>query len=226
MVGGTAREYIVNYPTPYDSSHPYRVLYIHHGRGGNAEQNITRNGGWYGVGPLSGGSTIFVSPQGLSDGGSTGWPNTDGQDVAFIRALVEQINNTFCVDKSRIFTTGMSYGGNFSNTLGCQMGDVFRAIVPFAGWGPQGSNCVGKPAALITHGTADTTIEISRGQASRDHWLAANHCTMTTTPSEPSPCVVYQGCDAGYPVGYCEHTDGHILPTFSGPAIWNFISQF
>jgi poly(3-hydroxybutyrate) depolymerase len=226
------REYIVNYPTPYDPNRPYRVLFIHHGRGGNAEQNITRNGGWYGVGPLSGGSTIFVSPQGLTSagtgdaGGQTGWPNTSGQDVAFLRALVEQINNTFCVDRTRIFTTGMSYGGNFSNTLGCQMGDVFRAIVPFSGWGPQGTNCVGKIAALITHGTADTTIDIAQGRASRDHWLAANHCTMTTAPYDPSPCVVYQGCDVGYPVGYCEHTGGHILPTFSGPAIWNFISQF
>jgi poly(3-hydroxybutyrate) depolymerase len=227
-VAGTAREYIVNYPTPYDPNRPYRVLYIHHGRGGNAEQNITRNGGWYGVGPLSGGSTIFVSPQGLAEsGGETGWPNTGGQDVAFLRALVPQINSTFCVDTKRIFTTGMSYGGNFSNTLGCQMGDVFRAIVPFAGWGPQSNaTCVGKVAALNTHGTADTTIDIAQGQASRAHWLAANHCTMTTAPYDPSPCVVYQGCDVGYPVGWCEHPDGHILPTFSGPAIWNFISQF
>ncbi|MET0592791.1 MAG: prolyl oligopeptidase family serine peptidase, partial [Polyangiaceae bacterium] len=225
-VAGTAREYIVNYPTPYDPNRPYRVLFIHHGRGGNAEQNITRNGGWYGVGPLSGGSVIFVSPQGLATGGETGWPNTGGQDVAFIRALVPHINSTFCVDTKRIFTTGMSYGGNFSNTLGCQMGDVFRAIVPFAGWGPQGTNCVGKVASLVTHGTADTTIEIGRGGASRDHWSTANHCTATSGPYDPSPCVVYQGCDVGYPVGWCEHPGGHILPTFSGPAIWNFISQF
>ena len=72
------------------------MLYIHHGRGGNAEQNITRNGGWYGVGPLSGGSVIFVSPQGDGDGTTTGWLNTSGRDVAFLRALVTQINAKFC----------------------------------------------------------------------------------------------------------------------------------
>jgi polyhydroxybutyrate depolymerase len=234
-VAGTARQYIVNYPTPYDPNRAYRVLYIHHGRGGNAEQNITRNGGWYGVGPLSGGSVIFVSPHGDGDGSTTGWPNTGGRDVAFLRTLVTHINETFCVDKSRIFTTGMSYGGNFSNTLGCEMGDVFRAIAPFSGWGPNGgpsgggggnAKCVGKPAAIVTHGTADDMIDFSSGEASRDHWLQANHCTTTTTPIEPSPCVLYQGCDAGYPVAFCQHTGGHILPTFSGPAIWNFISQF
>jgi polyhydroxybutyrate depolymerase len=235
-VAGTAREYIVNYPTPYDPNHPYRVLYIHHGRGGNAEQNITRNGGWYGVGPLSGGSVIFVSPHGDGDGGTTGWPNTGGRDVAFLRALVTHINATFCVDKSRIFTTGMSYGGNFSNVLGCEMGDIFRAIAPFAGWGPVGgpsggggggrSNCVGKPAAIVTHGTTDGTVDFTSGQASRDFWMAANHCTTMSAAIMPSPCVQYQGCDAGYPVAFCEHTGGHILPTFSGAAIWNFISQF
>jgi poly(3-hydroxybutyrate) depolymerase len=204
------------------------VLYVLHPRGGTAEDNVTRNGGWFGVGPLSGGSIIFVSPVGLADSaGTTGWPNTGGQDVAFMRTLVSQINSTFCTDSTRIFATGKSYGGNFSNTLGCQMGDVFRAIVPFAGWGPQANaTCVGKTAALLTHGTADTTIDIAQGRASRDHWLAANHCTMTTVPFDPSPCVVYQGCDMGYPVGWCEHTGGHILPTWSGPAIWNFISQF
>ena len=72
------------------------MLYIHHGRGGNAEQNITRNGGWYGVGPLSGGSVIFVSPQGDGDGTTTGWLNTGGRDVAFLRVLVTQINAKFC----------------------------------------------------------------------------------------------------------------------------------
>jgi poly(3-hydroxybutyrate) depolymerase len=234
-VAGTAREYIVNYPTPYDPNHPYRVLYVHHGRGGNADQNITRNGGWYGVGPLSGGSVIFVSPHGDGDGGTTGWPNTGGRDVAFLRALVAHINATLCVDRSRIFTTGMSYGGNFSNVLGCEMGDVFRAIAPFAGWGPVGgpggggggrADCVGKPAAIVTHGTADSTVTFASGQASRDFWMAANHCTTMSAAIMPSSCVQYQGCDAGYPVAFCEHTGGHILPTSSGATIWNFISQF
>jgi poly(3-hydroxybutyrate) depolymerase len=142
-----------------------------------------------------------------------------------VRALVDHLNATFCIDRARIFAAGISYGGNFSNTLGCQMGDVFRAIAPIAGWGPQGGTCVGKPAAILTHGTSDTTISLAQGQASRDHWRTANHCTSTTSAIQPSPCVVYAGCDTGYPVAWCEHSAGHIIPDFAGAAIWNFISQ-
>jgi poly(3-hydroxybutyrate) depolymerase len=173
--------------------------------------------------PLSGNSAIFIAPQGL--GSPTGWANSGGQDVAFVKKLVASINETFCVDTSRIFVTGFSYGAMFSNTLGCQMGDVFRAIAPASGGGPNGS-CVGKTAAVIIHGSADSTVNISSGEASRDFWLKANHCGTTTKATEPSPCVTYEGCDAGYPVAWCQHTQGHqILSSFFGPAIWNFISQ-
>jgi polyhydroxybutyrate depolymerase len=77
----------------------------------------------------------------------------------------------------------------------------------------------------VIHGSADTTVNVSSGEASRDHWLKANHCGTTTTPMEPSPCVLYQGCDPGYPVAWCLHSGGHqINSTFFGPAIWNLIS--
>jgi poly(3-hydroxybutyrate) depolymerase len=221
-VAGTMRQYIVVYPSGYDSNRPYRVLFEFHGSTGTAEENIRFK--WYGVEPLSGGSVIFVAPQGLGD--PSGWPNTGGQDVAFTKQLVTLINDTFCVDTSRIFVTGFSYGAMFSNTLGCQMGDVFRAIAPASGAGPNGK-CVGEPAALVIHGAADTTIDVSSGEASRDHWLAANHCGATTSAMEPAPCVKYEGCDPGAPVGWCEHTGGHqIVTSLFGPAIWNFISQF
>jgi polyhydroxybutyrate depolymerase len=221
-VGGTAREYIVVYPTSYDPNHPYRLVYEFHGSGGTADENIRFQ--WYGIQPLSGDSVIFVAPQGL--GSPAGWPNTGGQDITFVKQLVATINETYCIDTSRIFVTGFSYGGMFTNTLGCQMGDVFRAIAPASGGGPSG-NCVGQVAAVVIHGSADTTVDVSSGEASRDHWLAANHCGTTTVAMEPSPCVVYEGCDAGYPVAWCEHTQGHmILSSFFGPAIWNFISQF
>jgi polyhydroxybutyrate depolymerase len=219
-VGGTAREYIVVYPTPYDPNRPYRLVYEFHGSGGTADENIRFQ--WYGMQPLAGDSVIFVAPQGL--GSPAGWPDSDGQDLAFVKQLVASINDTYCIDTSRIFATGFSYGGMFTNTLGCQMGDVFRAIAPASGGGPYG-DCVGQVAAVVIHGAADTTVDVSSGEASRDHWLEANHCGIATGAIEPSPCVLYQGCDAGYPVAWCEHIHGHmILSSFFGPAIWNFFS--
>jgi poly(3-hydroxybutyrate) depolymerase len=121
----------------------------------------------------------------------------------------------------------MSYGGIMSNNIGCQMGDVFRAIAPIAGSLFGRTSCVNHPvAAWMTHGTADMDVAISGAEAARDAFRTANHCTTTTMPTEPSPCVTYQGCDAGYPVVWCVHDGGHTIPAFSAEAIANFFRQF
>ncbi len=65
----------------------------------------------------------------MTDGGTDyGWLNYNGEDVNFAEAMVSWVEANFCVDESRIFSTGMSAGGLMSDMLGCQMPDVFRAI--------------------------------------------------------------------------------------------------
>lgn len=165
----------------------------------------------------------------IAAAGGPGWPNTNGRDVAFIKQLVDWANTNYCVDRARIFSVGMSYGGIMSNTLGCQMGDVFRAIAPMSGSGPLtfGKNqCVGQVAVWMSHGNMDDVVPFTSGQMSRDHWVMNNHCQQTTMPEGSNGCVAYQGCDPGYPVVWCEFSGGHQVPTFSGDEIWTFLSQF
>lgn len=187
--------------------------------------------GYYGLKRLSDDTAIFVAGQGLDSGGTTGWPNTGGRDVAFARALYEQVSYDYCIDEERVFSTGMSYGGIMSNTLGCAMGDIFRAIAPMSGMGPSlftwGSQCTGQVAAWIAHGANDSVIALSSGQASRDHWLEENGCSANSYhPVDPDPCVAYEQCDDGYPVQWCELDGGHTIPSFASEAIWNFFVQF
>jgi poly(3-hydroxybutyrate) depolymerase len=204
-------------------------VFAWHGLGGTAA-SIAR--GFYGLKARSGDSSIFVAGQGLatSNGGGAGWPNTGGRDVAFVRALYAKLKGELCVDESRVFSVGMSYGGIMSNTLGCQMGDVFRGIAPIAGSGPgfggRGATCTGQVAAWLAHGNMDTVVLFSAGQASRDVWVKANHCQAQTTPTDPMPCVAYSGCDAGHPVTWCEWAGAHTVPQFASAAIWTFFAQF
>jgi poly(3-hydroxybutyrate) depolymerase len=237
-VAGTPREYIVKIPTDYDSSKPYKLVFAWHGLGGSAEQVANGlRGGYYGLESRAMGSTIFAAGQGLqtsnSVGSGAGWPNTGGQDVAFVRALYERLRGEYCIDETRVFSTGMSYGGIMSNTLGCQMGDVFRAIAPMAGSGPRG-NCTGQVAVWMTHGNTDTVVPFdstvmggfSGGVQSRDFWAMANHCDTTTTMVGPERCVAYEGCDDGHPVHWCEFDGGHTIPSYASEAIWKFFSMF
>jgi hypothetical protein len=94
---------------------------------------------------------------------------------------------------------------------------------------PTGSatTCMQRNVAVwVAHGATDTTVPTSQGRTARDHFLALNHCTMTSTATTPSPCITYGGCDSGYPVHYCEFDGGHQPPSFAGAGLWSFFSQF
>jgi polyhydroxybutyrate depolymerase len=237
-VDGVTREYIVSLPENYDGAHPYKLVFAWHGRTGTAEQIAggAFGGGFYGLksDARGGDSTIFVAGQGLGtdeDPEDTGWPNTDGRDVAFVRATLDWLGQNYCIDQERIFSIGMSYGGIMSNTLGCEMGDVFRAIAPiasafFGAFGGDASECAGPVAVWLTHGTADDVLPLENGEEALELWLGQNGCDTTTVPVEPSPCVQYDGCESGYPVHWCVHDGGHIVPDFSADGAWAFFSQF
>jgi poly(3-hydroxybutyrate) depolymerase len=226
-VGGTMREYILALPANYDPAMAYRLVFAWHGLGGSAQQ-VASN--WYGLKTQSMNSVIFVAGQGLmtstSVGNGAGWANKNGQDVAFVKALYAKLQGQLCFDQNRVFSVGMSYGGIMSDTLGCQMGDVFRAIAPMSGAGPRGQNCTGQVAVWMSNGDNDTVVPTASERQSRDYWVSANHCQMQSMPVDPSPCVAYQGCDAGNPVTWCEFMGGHTVPPFAAAAIWKFFSQF
>ena len=223
-VGGTARTYYVQLPTGYSASKPYPVVFQFHWMGGTAEQALTMY-------RISTGmpDAIYVTPQGLTANGNTGWANTNGQDIAFTKALVADVEGKYCVDTSRIFSVGFSYGGMMSFAVGCEMSNVFRAIAPMSGALYSDFNCKGTGPAVAmwgSHGLSDTTVPIADGRAARDKILQQNHCGTATVPIDPSPCVSYQGCDAGFPVTWCEFDGGHAMPSFGSNAITAFFKQF
>ena len=67
-------------------------------------------------------------------------------------------------------------------------------------------------------------LDLVQDELCRDFFLSQNGCSSTTTPDLASvhaeiqasrdidetnqKCVDYQGCDAGYPVRWCEHSEG------------------
>jgi polyhydroxybutyrate depolymerase len=239
-VSGTQRQYIVTLPNSYAPSTPYKLVFAWHGLGGTAQQIAGQGFGgfggsfaYYGLQALANDTVIFVAGQGLgtqSDGGGAGWPNANGQDVAFTKAMLQWMQSNYCIDSKHIFSVGMSYGGIMSDTLGCQMGDVFRAVTPMSGSGPNtffgAPSCVGEVAVWMSHGEQDTTVPFEAGVASRDYWRKANHCGDQTMAVGPGTCVEYQGCDPGYPVDWCEFDGGHTIPSFAANGIWMFLSRF
>jgi len=239
-VNGLSRQYFIVLPANYDANTPTPVVFAWHYRGGTAAGLLGGYGGaFYGV-KTGLPNAIYVAGQGL-DSGTTdsgtdyGWPNTNGQDVNFAKAMVSWVEANFCVDKNRLFSAGMSYGGMMSNTLGCQMPDVFRAIGVMSGalYTGYGQTCVNHPiAAFITHGDADTTVPIAGDQTARDQFIKDNGCDTTNTQSvvldANTNCTLYSVCTAGnYPVEWCPVVgEGHAIPSWGGAQIAKFFLQF
>jgi hypothetical protein len=114
---------------------------------------------------------------------------------------------------------------------------------------PERDDCRGRPAALVVHGIDDPHVTFASGENARDFYLQRNGCSSNTTPDlagmhaqiraardaeptqETSACVDYQGCDAGSPVRWCEHSYGgydgstHGWPPNGGQLIRDFLED-
>jgi polyhydroxybutyrate depolymerase len=239
-VSGMTREYILSVPSNYNPNTAYRLIFAWHPWGGSAQQ-VAGNGnsGYYGLKGTSNNQAILVSPEGLDFGGmGLGWGNTNGQDIAFLRAMLDRFKADMCIDESRIFSTGFSFGGMMSNAVGCA--GLARAVAPMAGNSTVAgcTNGTQSVAYMGFHGTHDSVVDIAGGRTARDVFVKRNGCTSATTPSSPSwcdglasnyqpcMCVTYQGCAAGYPVTWCEYNADHQAAPNSGPTLWSFFSQF
>ena len=231
-VGGTSREYILRLPAGYDRNTPNRIIFAFHGANGSAvqvdngdppRQDLNPTGPYFGIKDLADNHTIFVAAQALNGG----WSNSNGRDIDYVRALLDSFENELCIDESRVFATGFSMGAIMTITVACNLSDLFRAVAPMSGSLQNGCPAGGQHIAYwSSHGTNDTTIDISLGEAARNEFVQRNHCKTDTAATQPSGCVAYQGCDAGYPVNWCPFDGTHEPPSFSGSAIWAFLSQF
>jgi poly(3-hydroxybutyrate) depolymerase len=219
-VAGATREYILELPEDYDASRPYRLIFAWHWRGGTAADVAN---GFYGLQQRSEGSAIFVSAEGID----AGWANPGGSDIAFLDAMLARLQSDLCIDESRIFSTGWSYGGMMSLAIGCARGDVFRAIAPMSGALYSGCADSDAPVAFLGfHGDDDDVVPIANGVTARDVFVERNGCQPEAPAVEADGCLRFEGCAAGAPVTWCEFDGGHTPAPGSEQAIWDFFSQF
>ncbi|WP_407924574.1 cellulose binding domain-containing protein [Catellatospora vulcania] len=242
---GQSRSYILSIPNTYTNTRPYRLVFGLHWLNGTA--NDVATGGadgaawaFYGQKQLSNDSTIFVAPQGISNG----WANTNGRDVTLVDDLIRLVEGDLCVDTSQVFAMGWSYGGSMSYALACARPAVFRAVVVYSGANLSGCSPGTQPVAYFgIHGTHDSVLNISSGRAVRDTFVRNNGCTAQS-PREPAQgslthiTTVYAGCRAGYPVQWAAF-DGDHAPhpvdgttatsgtrTWTSAAVNTFLAQF
>jgi poly(3-hydroxybutyrate) depolymerase len=101
--------------------------------------------------------------------------------------MVADVQAKYCVDNTRIFSTGFSYGGMMSFAVGCELsGRVPRHRPPMAGSLYAGLQLPGTGPAIAmwgAHGTSDTVVPPEDGRAARDK----KTCSRTTLRDRDGP---------------------------------------
>jgi polyhydroxybutyrate depolymerase len=115
-------------------------------------------------------------------------------DLAFVDQLLDELENTLCIDLDRIYATGVSNGAMFSHRLGCDSADRFAAIAPVAGTLSRGFNCAPDTTTPISimhlHGEYDKSVPIDGSEGSYGHFFVPVEDMVNAWASEES-----QDCD-------------------------------
>lgn len=162
-----ARPFQVTVPVGYRSDQPIPLVVVLHGYTATADLQDT----YFGFSRLAQQRTFLVAlPNGLRDAATFQyWNATDSccafgktnDDVAYLTAVIRDVQARYAVDPKRIFLVGHSNGGFMSHRLGCDRAPLIAAFAALAGstWNDP-SRCAPSEgvAALQIHGTLDPVI--------------------------------------------------------------------
>lgn len=222
------RTYHVTVPASANESAPMPVVFVLHGAGNTAAESLAD---WYNVSATMP-NALAVYPQALartrsdgSGGNVTRWDLSGNDDLVFFDVMLTELADSYCVDRDRVFVTGFSSGGNFSQHLACNRHDSVKGMAVIAGPGPFSDTCNGAVPVWMTHDINDDTLPIGDARASRDFWAAANGCTKSAWSAVAGrpECKRNTSCPPNEPLVYCETSGiGHDMPDFAIPALGAF----
>jgi len=232
----SGHQYYVKLPSGYNGTKPYMVIMMFNPTN-NPLNWAEQNAGFESNGAKDGAIRVYPGPANMANG----W---GANDVAFFQPFYDQLVANFCIDKARVFAFGESSGGDFVSILGCEHADKVRGVGPCSTKNVSGypltassRKCTGQVTPVVIQGKNDNVVGPENGPKTRDFYAAVNHCTSMTMPvtgytDTLSNCVQLQGCDAGKPVYWCNHTDpnysntNHGWPAFAPKFLWELFSKY
>jgi len=203
-IGESERRYRLHAPKSYSAAKPTPVIIAFHGGGGNPESMIQLSGlnekseeaGFIVAYPYGSGRN---PDRGLTfnGGGCCGYAKNRGvDDIAFVRALLDDLERAANVDPNRIFATGLSNGGIMTYHVASELSERIAAIAPIAGPMMTDSCDPKRPVPVMHfHGTGDELAPFNGGRGkgsprvpeflrpefnsvehSIENWVKANGC--------------------------------------------------
>ncbi|HEY2385490.1 MAG TPA: PHB depolymerase family esterase [Candidatus Binatia bacterium] len=171
VVDGRPRTYLAHVPPNYDGQTPLPVVLVFHGGVSNAAITVRFTG-------LSDKADearfLAVYPSGTgrlaraltwNAGSCCGYAQHEHvDDVAFVRALLDDLAGHFAIDARRIYATGISNGGMMVHRLAAELADRIAAVASVSG--PLSIETIhpSRPVSVMHfHGTADEFVPFAGG---------------------------------------------------------------
>lgn len=234
---GATRDYAVQVPTTYDGTAALAVTFVYHGAGGNEQASES-----FGLQDAAGASSasIFVFPQGVEfENYGVGWDDScGGYDMVFFDHMLEELEQHYCIDTTRVFAAGFSWGCDHVTSLRCCRGGRLRAIAAASCADEYGNAAdaqtyanlpcpdLGIGGIRFTHdANGDGAYSKQQFTTTSTLYRSFNACSATLTDTSPNPCVSYDGCAS--PFVECSYAGlGHSLPASWASETWAFFSSF
>lgn len=232
MSGDMERTYIVYIPESYDPTQPTPVVFSLHGFALSARQQqgysqfdrVAETEGFIAVYPMGSGAParwyaydrpVFTGERNSID------------DVAFINAVIDELEANYCVDSARVYASGLSNGGGMSKRLACELSDRVAAVALVAAAVVADEPCSPtRPVPFFAmHGTEDPVVpytgeeEIMAAEDYVAQWVEINGCTgepyreAFSAVGEDYALVSWRDCADGAQVDfYTLNGGGHTWP--------------
>ncbi|GIF01744.1 esterase [Paractinoplanes rishiriensis] len=254
-IGG--RQVTVHVPASYAPARPAPLVMALHGYTSDAKEletylRLTPESERHGF--------IYAYPDGsVDDRGERFWNATDAccafsspqpDDSRYLSGLISTIQDSYRIDRARIYLIGHSNGAFMTFRMACDHADQIAAIVAINGatWNDTTQCHPSEPVSVLAiHGSADETITFTGGDidgvaypsaaTTVAHWLRYNQCTetgrdapqldlVTDLPGAETTVRTYaQGCAGGSAVQAWTINGGLHVPQL-GPAFAPAVTDF
>ncbi|MBV9388031.1 MAG: hypothetical protein JOZ78_16530 [Chroococcidiopsidaceae cyanobacterium CP_BM_ER_R8_30] len=236
---GQLRTYYLYIPKSYKLDRPMPLVLVFHGSGGSG-RTIASVTDFNQLADEKG--FIAVYPNGINHQ----WNSED--DVSFVVALIDHLMQIRNIDSDRVYATGFSSGGMFTQALACDLSDRIAAFASVAATLPASlvPNCQpDNPVSLLAiNGTGDHTVPYGGGRIGGlgrvilsvpkmiELWRQLDSCTAEAQVKSSKRVKIsrYSGCRGSSEVmAISVRNGGHRWPDGGGidatRAIWKFFQR-
>jgi polyhydroxybutyrate depolymerase len=159
-VAGASRQYLLSTPPAHQLPDPLVVDFHGYGEGDQTESLTTQFGA---LGQHDGFLAVFPNGHGTPVHWDTS-TRASNPDLRFVASLLAHLEATQCIDKARIYATGLSQGAFMTSTVACAMSGSFAAFAPVDGVQLPAYCPAKRPAPILAfHGTADPILHFNGG---------------------------------------------------------------